>query len=172
MKDVTDTYAEFVSQRQRPLLRLAMVLTGDARRAEDIVGDVLGRAFERWDRIGAMDQPNAYVRRMVVNEFLSWRRRFARITLTDQVSLIELLEPDHADAHAERDALIAQLSQLPPKQRAALVLRFYEGLSDAEIAAMLGCSQSTVRSNTSRALATLRIGLDEQRTFQPLTEES
>lgn len=152
-------FAEFVAQRQQPLLRFAMVLCGDARLAEDLVADVLARSFERWQRIGKVDQPNAYVRRMVVNEYLSSRRRSRRTMPVADPGPHGENRPDHAIEHAERAGMIAALAQLPRKQRATLVLRFYEGQSDAEIASILGCSQSTVRSNAARALAALRITL-------------
>jgi len=150
------TFAEFVSERQQSLLRFAMVLTGDARLAEDIVQDVLVRAWEKWDRIGPLEHPNAYIRRMIINDFLSWRRRWAR------VQPLALVEPpgsvdDHANAHAERDALLTEVAKLPRKQRAVLVLRYYQGLADAEIADVLGCAAGTVRGYASRALATLRV---------------
>jgi RNA polymerase sigma-70 factor (sigma-E family) len=159
-------FEAFMSERQRPLLRFAMVLTGDGRLAEEIVSDVLCRAWEKWDRIGTVDEPNAYVRRMIVNEFLATKRRLRRTT--PRSDLRELIDagdnrgPDHASTHSERDHLITALTRLPRKQRAALVLRFYEGLSDAEIATVMGCGQATVRSNASRALAALRIQLETE----------
>jgi RNA polymerase sigma-70 factor (sigma-E family) len=162
-------FEEFMRQRQRPLLRFAMVLTGDAQRSEDIVADVLGRAWEKWERIGALAEPNAYVRRMVVNEFLSWKRLTKRTTPRNDVAqLIDDADRDDASSTesvlTERSAMVDALTRLPRKQRAALVLRYYEGLSDAEIAAVLGCGPGTVRSNTSRALAALRIHLHDPQT--------
>jgi RNA polymerase sigma-70 factor (sigma-E family) len=158
-------FEAFMSQRQRPLLRFAMVLTGDASAADDIVSDVLCRAYEKWDRIGAVDEPNAYVRKMIVNEFLAFRRRVRRTAPSDNIT--ELIDGagrgngadtgDLAHSHSERTAMVDALNRLPRKQRAALVLRFYEGWPDTDIAAAMGCSQATVRSNTSRALSTLRI---------------
>ncbi len=157
-------FTQFMSQRQRPLLRFAMVLTGDSRLAEDIVSDVLCRAYEKWDRIGTLAEPNAYVRKMIVNEFIASKRRLRRTRPhSDLVDLIDSNEPaaDHASAHSDRDQLITALARLPRKQRAAVVLRFYEGLSDADIAAVMGCGQAAVRSNTSRALRALRIQLHD-----------
>jgi len=150
------TFSEFVVERQRGLLRFAMVLTGDARLCEEIVQDVLVRAYERWAHIGALEYPNAYVRRMVVNEFLSWRRKWSRVEPFD-VAAHGIAQSDHAEAYAERTAVLSDLAKLPRKQRAVLVLRYYDGLSDAEIAEVLGCSAGTVRGYASRALATLRI---------------
>ncbi|WP_447009291.1 SigE family RNA polymerase sigma factor [Saccharothrix hoggarensis] len=144
--------------RQRPaLMRFATVLTCRTWLAEDLVSDVLGRAFERWDRISGMAEPHAYVRRMVVNEYLSWRRRLTRTSPRAEVEPAVI--PDGADERAERDAMIRRLAALPRKQRAAVVLRYYAGLSDREIAAQLGCREPTVRSQIHRALNALRIDL-------------
>lgn len=157
------TFEKFVSQRQQPLLRLAMVLSGDGSHAEEIVQAVLVRAWERWDRIRSLDAPDAYVRRMVVNEFLSLRRRWARLVPFDPRRHGEQVA-DHANAHADRDALVAELAKLPRRQRAVLALRYYDGLTDDQIADVLGCTAGTVRGYASRALATLRIELDHKPT--------
>jgi len=150
-------FADYVATRRGALLRFATVLCGQTWLAEDLVSDVLGRAFERWERIGVMTEPHAYVRRMVVNEYLSWRRRLARTA--PRADLAPTMPPvdDGAQAQAERDAMIARLARLPRRQRAAVVLRYYAGLSDSEIAAELDCRESTVRSQIARALATLRL---------------
>lgn len=156
-------FEEFVAARQVSLLRFAMVLSGDARRAEEIVQAVLVRAYERWDRIGPMDASGGYVRRMVLNEFLTWRRRSRRLVPLDaavhDIAVHDVGSADSTDALADRAELVAELTLLPPRQRAVLVLRYYEGHTDTEIADLLGCSVSTVRSQASRALARLRIQL-------------
>ncbi|NUT53231.1 MAG: SigE family RNA polymerase sigma factor [Saccharothrix sp.] len=151
-------FGEYVVRHRPALMRFATVLTCQTWSAEDIVSDVLGRAFERWDRISRMDEPHAYVRRMVVNEYLSWRRRLARTSPRAEVEPATPLD-DGADERAGRDAMIRRLARLPRRQRAAVVLRYYAGLPDADIAAQLGCRESTVRSQISRALATLRVDL-------------
>lgn len=141
-------------------MRFATVLTGQTWLAEDLVSDVLDRAYERWGHIGQLEQPHAYVRRMVVNEHLSWRRRGRWSSPHEDSSLLGdrvVVVPDVADAVAERDAMIARLDRLPRRQRAALVLRYYAGLTDDEIAGELGCRASTARSQISRALRTLRL---------------
>jgi RNA polymerase sigma-70 factor (sigma-E family) len=148
-------FAEYVARQRPALMRFATVLTCRTWLAEDLVSDVLGRAYERWDRISGMDEPHAYVRRMVVNEYLSWRRRLTRTSPRADVEPTVI--SDGADERAERDAMIRRLAGLPRKQRAAVVLRYYAGLSDREIAAQLGCREPTVRSQIHRALATLRI---------------
>ncbi|EIE97975.1 SigE family RNA polymerase sigma factor [Saccharomonospora glauca] len=152
-------FEDFVQQRLERLLRYATALTCDPHLAEDVVQDVLLRAQRRWDRISSLDAPDAYVRRMVTNEYLSWRRRrAARHVSTTHEALEALSAPvaDHATYYAERDAMRARIATLPRKQRAALVLRYYENLTHAEIAGALGCSEGTVRSHISRALSVLR----------------
>lgn len=154
------TFDEFVVTRLPALLRFAGALTGDRATAEDVVQESLVRAHARWQRISTMDQPESYVRRMITNEYLSFRRRFARIE--PHADVLELCDkggdaPDHPTMLAERDALRAELAALPRRQRAVLALRYYAGLTDAEIAEELGCSPGTVRGYASRALATLRV---------------
>lgn len=150
-------FDDYVVRNRRALKRFATVLSGQTWLADDLVADVLGRAFERWDRIGALADPHAYVRRMIVNDYLSWRRRLARVTPRAEIDASVV--PDAAQEHAERDAMIARLARLPRKQRAAVVLRYYAGMSDADIAAVLGCQEITVRSQISRALGSLRLSL-------------
>jgi len=167
------SFADFVAQRQGPLLRFAMVLTGNAGLAEEIVADVLGRAYQKWSRIGAMDDVNAYVRRMIVNEYTSWWRKRRRLVSQAYFDEYDEQIPDHAVHHAEHEAMVARLARLPRRQRAAVVLRFYEGMSDADIAAVLGCGASTVRSHISRGLAALRLDLAaENPVIATLAEEN
>ena len=150
-----ETYVD----RQRPaLMRFATILTSQAWLADDLVSDVLGRAYERWDRISHVSEPNAYVRKMIVNEYMSWHRRLARTAPRAEIEH-PAVATDSADEHAERDAMIRRLARLPRRQRAAVVLRYYVGLADTDIAAHLGCREVTVRSQISRALASLRIDL-------------
>ncbi|HJQ44444.1 MAG TPA: SigE family RNA polymerase sigma factor [Jatrophihabitantaceae bacterium] len=149
-------FVDYVAQRRPALLRFATVLTGQTWLADDLVSDVLGRAFERWSRISGLAEPHAYVRRMIVNDYISWHRRLARTTPRADVEPNGQIA-DGADEHAERDAMIRRLAALPRKQRAALVLRYYAGMSDTDIADHLGCREATVRSQISRALAALRL---------------
>ena len=142
------------------LLRYATVLTGDGHVAADLVQEVLLRAHVRWGRISLMARPDLYLRRMVTNEHLSWRRRWHVRTIhsTPDDVLAARIAPqaDHAQDVVEDDAMWHHLTELPPRQRAVLVLRYYEGLDDTEIGDVLGTSSATVRSHASRALATLR----------------
>jgi RNA polymerase sigma-70 factor (sigma-E family) len=152
------TFEEFAAARLPAVLKFAAVLTGDRGLAEDVVQEVLARAIARWQTISRLDCPEAYVRRMIVNEYLSWRRRSWRLVLAGAgTDIASRPTPDHAARYAERDAICAELAKLPLRQRAVLVLRYYEGLSDVEIAEVLGCRPATVRGYACRALAALRV---------------
>jgi len=155
------TYEEFLATRLRDLLRFSVVLCGDRGLGEDLVQDVLLRAHTGWDHIGSADSPFAYVRRMLVNEHVSWRRKWSRQIPTADVSPVQSAA-DHAEQIADRDDLMPRLRALPARQRAAIVLRYYGGLTDLEIADTLGCSPGTIRGYLSRALATMRVQLDSE----------
>ena len=150
-------FEQYVADQQLALLRFSTVLTGDGGLAEDIVQTVLARAFQQWERVSAADSAHAYVRRMVVNEYLSWRRKWHRVIPVSDLETLVAQVPDPAEAHAERLALLHLVTRLPARQRAAVVLRYYENLPDSEIAAALGVRESTVRSNLARALNALRV---------------
>jgi RNA polymerase sigma-70 factor (sigma-E family) len=156
---VLDTFDQFATERIDRLLRFATALTGDPHLAQDVLQDVLVRVQHRWARIGPMAGRDQYVRRMIVNEYLSWRRRKAARTVAATHSTLDAIgtpTADPATRYAERDAMRTQIARLPRKQRAALVLRYYSDRTDPEIAELLGCSVGTVRSHISRALGTLR----------------
>ena len=156
------TFEEFVGLRLGALLRYATVVTWDPHLAEDVTQEVLVRAQQRWGRIAGLDSPEAYVKRMVVNEFLSWRRRRAArsIPLSGE-SLAGLMTPapDPTVRRDDRDAMLGLIAVLPPRQRAVIALRFYEDLAVEQIAEILGCRTSTVRTHLSRALAALQLAL-------------
>jgi RNA polymerase sigma-70 factor (sigma-E family) len=152
------TFEQFAATRLDAVVRFATVLTNDRGLAEDVVQEVLIRAHARWAQIESLDQPEAYVRRMIVNEFYSWRRKWARIAPRPAEELDGPTD-DHAATVADRRTLLAEVAKLPRKQRAVLVLRYYEGLPDAEIATTLGCSETTVRGYAFRALKALRVEL-------------
>jgi RNA polymerase sigma-70 factor (sigma-E family) len=152
-------FEEFLRDQLPSLVRFAGVLTADAHLAQDLTQDALVRAQARWGRIGRMDRPDLYLRRMITNGYLSWRRRWAVRSISPVADAGELrpgVEPDPAVRLADRDQVYALLRTLSRRQRAVLVLRFYEGRSDEEIGAILGCTAGTVRSHVSRALAGLR----------------
>jgi RNA polymerase sigma-70 factor (sigma-E family) len=153
------TFEEFARARLPALLAFATVLTGQRATAEDITQEVLIRAHGRWDQIAQLDRPELYVRKMVLNEFLTWRRRSWRTVPAANPVPAHDLTADHAAAYDEHAAMLAQIGKLPRRQRAVLALRYYEDRSDAEIAELLGCAPATVRAYASRALAALRIEL-------------
>lgn len=167
------TFEEFAATRMPGVLRFAAVLTGDLANAEDLAQEVLIRAYSRWDRIGGLDRPDLYVRKMMLNEYLSWHRRSGRQIPVGAGTLEPAgAAPDHAQQYVDREALLAELGKLSRRQRAVLVLRYYEDRGDAEIAEPLGCSAGTVRSHASRALAALRVDMSPRAADPCLTSEA
>lgn len=154
LQDVT--FEEYVLARGPALVRLARLLVGDDHRGEDLAQEVLARAYPRWARICRTDHPDLYLRRMLVNANRSWwRRRSSRELAVAEVA--DRPRPDDLSAAVvERDAMWRMVRRLPNRQRAILVLRYYEDLDDAAIARILGCSPVTVRTHAMRALAALR----------------
>ncbi|WP_232680576.1 SigE family RNA polymerase sigma factor [Nocardioides sp. R-C-SC26] len=156
-------FDDWVAARGPALLRLAFVLTGNAVDAEDVVQEALSRAYPRWSRIAGLADPDAYVRRMVVNAHTSrwraWRRRVVPVA-----GILEEADGPSTEqarlAPDERDRLWRACLALPAAQRVAVVLRFYEELEYAEIAAIAGVPEGTVRSRVSRGVAALRAGWD------------
>jgi RNA polymerase sigma-70 factor (sigma-E family) len=163
-----DGFAEFVAQTSPALLRRAWVLTGDAALAEDLLQTALASAWRRWSRVLSYDSPEAYVRRVLYTTYLSWwRRRWRReAPLADPPD--RAAAGDHAGEIAEQDAVRRALARLSRQQRAIVALRYVEDLSVAETAAILSCSQNTVKVQASRALAKLRT--DPQLRIDHLTE--
>lgn len=151
-------YEDFVAARLQPLLRYAVMLTGDPHLAQDLVQDTMVRVQLKWRRVAASDIPETYVKRMLTNAYVDLRRGswLRRVVLRADPAEPGPIVPDHATATAERDEVWALLANLPPRQRAVLVLRFYEELDDTQAAEVLGCAVGTVRSLVSRALANLR----------------
>jgi RNA polymerase sigma-70 factor (sigma-E family) len=159
--DEAPDFEAWARARSPALLKFAYLVTGDRGRAEEAVQDALVSVCPRWHRIVHGGNPEAYVRRSIVNaDRALWRRFRRRETLVGGVPVVALV--DVADEVATRDAAWGLCSTLPRRQRAAVVLRYYEGLSDAEIGAILGCSPATVRSQIHRALGALRQRLRTQ----------
>jgi len=155
---VTD-FEDFAATALPGLLRFGHVLTGDPHKAEELVQQALVDTWARWRSI-KHDQPHAYVRRAMVHTHTSWWRRSRRETLLP--AGFDAAAPEGHDL-AERDRTMAALARLPPRQRAVIVLRYYEDLSEAQIAEVLGCSTGTVKSQAARALKTLRAHLTPDR---------
>jgi RNA polymerase sigma-70 factor (sigma-E family) len=154
--ELEDQFKEFVRARWSHLVRTAYLLTGDVHLAEDLTQTALAKAYRSWRRISRADHPEAYVRRMLVScNSDRFRKRRVTEALTDTPP--ETAGPDEPVSWVEeRSALLAALAQLPAKQRAVVVLRYWEDLSEAEVAEVLGCSTGTVKSQASKGLAKLR----------------
>jgi RNA polymerase sigma-70 factor (sigma-E family) len=151
-------FEDFVAARGDSLIRFAFMLCGDPHRAEDLVQTALARVYPHWGRVSAMERPEAYVKTVLVHDHLRWWRRRS----SGEVPVAaprEIPTADPSTAHAAREAAWQLLARLPRQQRAVLVLRYYEDLPDADIAAILDCQPATVRSLAFRALAALREAL-------------
>lgn len=148
-------FEDFVVTRSPRLLRTAFLLTRDWALAEDLLQTALARAWEAWARIDG--DPEPYVRRIIVNTYASsWRRRWrGELPTANLPETVDVTDP-HGGLD-DRDRLWRALGRLPRRQRAVLVLRYFEDLSEAEIAEALGCSVGTVKSQASRAVAKLRL---------------
>ena len=164
-----EAIAEVLGSSSDRLLRFAFQLCHDRATSEDLVQTALEQVYRRWQVRGVAEWPEAYVRRAVLNTFLARGRRAAsREVLLP--SPPERPGVDETNAIVERDPLWRALELLPKRQRAALVLRYYEDLPDSEIAQLLGCRQATVRSLIARGLAGLRTvgaGADEPSEVNP-----
>lgn len=154
-------FNEFVVSRSTRLLRCAYLLTSDWATAEDLLQASLVKAWSAWSRIEG--DPEPYVRRILVNTQTSWWRRRWRGELPT-AEMPDVGQPGHAERIDDREHLWQALRRLPVRQRTVLVLRYFENLSEAEIAEAMGCSLGTVKSHASRALAKLR--LDETLTTE------
>jgi RNA polymerase sigma-70 factor (sigma-E family) len=170
-----EDFRSYVVARSPALLRTAYALTGNRADAEDLLQAALAKTYLSWDRIREREAVDGYVRRVMVNTRTSWWRR-KRVDERPTGELPERVggRDATADLHLH-DALWRALSELPKRQRAMVVLRYYEDLSEAETAAVMGVSVGTVKSATSRALATLRAtsGLrDDPRAALPVNTTS
>jgi RNA polymerase sigma-70 factor (sigma-E family) len=149
-------FQEFVRARWSHLVRTAYLLTGDTHHAEDLTQTALAKAYRSWRRVARADSPEAYVRRMLVScNSDRFRKRRVAEALTAAPPDVAGRDEGYAGVD-ERGALIGALAQLPPKQRAVVVMRYWEDLSESEVADVLGCSVGTVKSQASKGLAKLR----------------
>lgn len=152
--NATPEFAEFVAARSPALLRTAYLLTGDWASGEDLLQTTLEKCWRRWSRMTG--DPEPYVRQALLRTFLSWRRR----RWTGEVPTAELPEVGVADTTAtvdDRDRVWHALARLPRRQRAVVVLRYFDDVSERDAALALGISVGTVKSQTSKALAALRV---------------
>ncbi len=149
-----DGFREFVEGRSRDLLRFAWMLSGDWHTAEDLVQTALVKTWPHWHRLVRRDRPELYVRKVMLTTYLSWRKRRS----ASEVPVAEIYESAaaHSGDSEMRHVLVDALRGLSPRQRAVVVLRYFDDLTEAETAAALGCSVGTVKTHASRALAHLR----------------
>ncbi|HVA59089.1 MAG TPA: SigE family RNA polymerase sigma factor [Mycobacteriales bacterium] len=157
-----DGFRDFVAARSRSLLRTAWLLTGDWPTAEDLVQTALAKTWLRWGSIRRREDPAAYVRRAMVNTYSTWWRRRWTGEIPTAAPPEGRVRDDPFAAVDTRGSLLAALEQLPRRQRAVVVLRFYDDFTEAQVAAMLGCSVGTVKSQTAKALAKLRAFLVDE----------
>ncbi|RKN46910.1 SigE family RNA polymerase sigma factor [Streptomyces hoynatensis] len=161
--EAEEAFQEFVRSRWSALVRTAYLLTGDRHLAEDVVQSTLAKAYRSWPRVCRSDNPDAYVRRMLVT---CHRDRFRKRRVAEHLTDIPPEEATAQDDMAradEREVLARALAGLPKRQRAVVVLRYWEDLSEPEVARALGCSVGTVKSQAAKALAKLRVLLGSSR---------
>jgi len=154
------TFEEYAAATWSSLYRRAYLLSGNHADAEDLAQQALIKAHGAWSRVSRAESPDAYVRRILTNTFLSMKRpKGPRLELLAGENPPELVSPP-IDGPEDRLALWPHVRALPPRQRAVIVLRYYEQLSEAEIADALGCSRGNVKSTAHRALQNLRSALE------------
>ena len=153
-----DEFREFMRGRWAATVRLAYGLTGDTGHAEDVAQDAFARAYASWGRVSRAGDPQAYVRRIVINEY---RRRFRKQRVAEELPGVLPDAGTMPPGPEERSALLDALRSLGPRQRAVIVLRYWMDLSEAETAAALNCSRGTVKSQASRGLAALKLKVVE-----------
>ena len=155
----TTTFEEYAADAWPWLYRYAYLLAGNHADAEDIAQQTLVKAYRSWSRVQKADSPTAYLRRIVTTTFLSERR-----PMRHRLELLTDAPPETAHAPPggpeERMALWPHVKDLPERQRAVIVLRYYEELSEKDIASVLGCTRGTVKSTAHRALKALRASMD------------
>jgi RNA polymerase sigma-70 factor (sigma-E family) len=155
-----------VATRGRSLLHSAYVLTGNMADAEDLVQSALAKTYQAWERIEDRKALDGYVRRAMVNTHISWwRRRKVDEYPTDDIPDLPVNDP--VVSREQYDALRRAIERLPHRMRAAVVLRFFEDMTEAEVAHVLGVSQGTVKSTVSRAVAKLRTDTDLRAELNP-----
>ncbi|MEV4833170.1 SigE family RNA polymerase sigma factor [Nonomuraea sp. NPDC049486] len=152
--DRNDSFREFVAAHQQALMRTAYLLTGDAHQAEDLLQSALLKVFGRWFRLSRVEYPEAYARKVLLNQYISWRRRRVRAELPTADPPDRLYSSE--DSTIVRLVMRRALMRLPPRQRAVIVLRYYEDRTERETAELLNCSVGTVKSQAHYALARLR----------------
>jgi len=149
------SYSDLVTARSTSLFRTAYLMVGDHQLAQDLLQEALVKTLIAWPRLRNHHNVEAYTRRIIVTTSISWRRRRSFHERPTGV-LPERVEPDRAETVVTHDAVIAALLSVPPRQRAAIVLRYYEDLTEAQTAEAMGCAVGTVKSQVAAGLAKLR----------------
>jgi RNA polymerase sigma-70 factor (sigma-E family) len=152
-------FDEFVAAYSNGLFKTAFLVSRDRGRAEDLVQETWIKAYRHWSRVCAVERPDLYVRRILLREYLGWRRRMP------SREVIGFVQPERGEADVtasivDRDYLWTLIAELPVRQRTVVVLRYFEDLPDDQISRILGCAQSTVRGLAARALVGLRTRID------------
>ena len=155
MSRAEEEYREFVGSRAAPLHRTAYLLCGDWHLANDLVQETFVHAFRHWWRVQRADSQDAYVKRILINEFKRHWQRYGGLPVRAYTDRPEAAVPDICDEVVNRADLLRALLTLPARQRATVVLRYLEGMSERETAAVMRCSEGTVKSQTARALDAL-----------------
>jgi RNA polymerase sigma-70 factor (sigma-E family) len=164
-------FTEFMSVRSASLFRTAYLIVGDHQLAQDLLQESLIKTYVAWPRLRDVSKAEAYTRRTIVTTAISWRRRRSlHERPTDP--LPEQSVPDPGDAVTTHASVVAQLRTLPPRQRAAIVLRYYEDLSEAQTADVMGCSVGAVKSQVSTGLGRLRARLGADFPTAPRGDEA
>ena len=157
--DLDESFTAYAGTRWPALYRLDVLLAGESE-ADDLAQQTLFRAYRAWDRVVAAASPDAYVRKIMVNTLISQRSRQRRgLELVTSRRIADRTESAE-EAVVQHDELWSRISLLPPRQRAVIVLRYYEDMSEQAIAEALGCAPGTVKSQAAAALKTLRISYD------------
>jgi RNA polymerase sigma-70 factor (sigma-E family) len=155
MSHPEEEFRLFVGSRAASLHRTAYLLCGDWHLANDLVQETFVQTFRHWRRVQRADNRNAYVKRIMINEFQRHWQRYRGLPGSANTDRPELAIPDVSDEAINRADLLSALLTLPARQRATVVLRYLEGMSERETAAVMRCSEGTVKSQTARALNTL-----------------
>ncbi|MEU4396202.1 SigE family RNA polymerase sigma factor [Kribbella sp. NPDC023855] len=164
MAERDKAFVEFVEAATPSLRRTAYLIGGDRHRADDVVQETLYKVYLAWPKVQRAGNPFAYARRMLVNvAYDGGRRPWRREVTIAEVPEHDGHTGDFATGHAERDEVLEALRALGPRQRACIVLRYYEDLSVEQTAEILGCTEGTVRSQASRGLEALRKAIDRRR---------
>ena len=159
--DVT-AFSEFVEARSSSLFRTAYLMVGDHQLAQDLLQEALVKTLIAWPRLQDHDNVEAYTRRIIVTTSISWRRRRSFHERPSETLPESRPAPDAAEATVTHDAVVAALLTVPPRQRAAIVLRYYQDLTETQTAEVMGCSVGTVKSQVSAGLKRLRGSLRQE----------